>query len=58
MLGLVILFNTFRVADTPMDHEVDTPARVLSGWLWAVAAVGLAELVLLLVCELRFYWTH
>ena len=54
MFGLELLSSTFRVADNPMDHEGDTPARVLSGWLWALAAVGRAEFVLLMVCELRF----
>ena len=48
MLGLLVLFSSFSVADTPMDHDNSmgdiNPADQLPGsyCLWALAAASLA----------------
>ena len=64
MLGLLVLFSSFSVVDSPIDHEnsmVDiNPEDQISGpvefyCLWTLAAVSLAGFLWLLVCRLRFW---
>ena len=67
MLGLLVLFSSFSVVDSPIDQdnkdnsmedinpEDQSHGLVDSSYcLWCLAGVSLAGLVWLMVCQLRF----